>query len=309
MSDLLLPKGVLTPMITPFRHDVVDDAQLRALIERQISAGIQGLIICDQMGEGLALTEEERATVLSCALDSASEDIPVIAAVGTNCTSKTIDFVAAAPNDVAALLVTVPYYSKPTVKGIVHHFERIAEATNLPIIIDDEPKRTAKPLTWDILEALRHVENIRGVRHCSGDVAGFVTMPPSLKRRFRHYAGDDRTAHAYLMAGASSMSSPIANLFPELVCAFYDLMHMHTVAGENAVHARLCGAIKALGEVEPPNLKHLLSLLVGGSKDVRLPLVGVDDEVALEIAAFVARHPPCQKDHREGGNIPWRKFL
>jgi 4-hydroxy-tetrahydrodipicolinate synthase len=309
MPDLFLPKGVITPLVTPFRNDVVDGIQLRALIARQISAGIHGLIICDQMGEGLALTEEERAVVLSCALDSASEYVPVIAAVGTNCTSNTIDIVAAVPNGVTALLVTVPYYSKPTAKGIVHHFEQIAEATNLPIIIDDDPRRTAKPLTLDILEELRHVENIRGVRHCSGDVAGFVAMPPGLKRRFRHYAGDDRTALAYLMAGASSMSSPIANLFPELVCALLDLTRFHTVAGENAAHARLSGAIRALGVVEPSNLKHGLSLLVGCSKDVRLPLVGVDDDVALDIATFMTRHLSCQKYRPECGAAPSRQFL
>lgn len=309
MSDLFLPKGVLTPMVTPFRNDVVDEAQLRALIERQISAGIHGLILCDQMGEGQALTEEERATVLSCALDSANGDLPVIAAVGTNCTSKTVDIVAALPNDVAALLVTVPYYSKPTAKGIVLHFERIAETTSLPIIIDDDPGRTAKPLTLSILEDLRHVENIRGVRHCSGDVTGFVTMPSSLKRRFRHYAGDDRTALAYLMAGASSVSSPIANVFPDLVCSFFDLTHMHTVAGESAAHERLSHAVRSLGALEPPNLKHALSLLGRYSSDVRLPLVGIDDDVAVEIATFMARHPPCHSDQRDSVPALFRKFL
>jgi 4-hydroxy-tetrahydrodipicolinate synthase len=309
MSEHLLPKGVLTPLVTPFRKDTVDDARFRALIERQIAAGINGIIVCDQTGEGLALNEQERSVVLSAAVDTAAGHIPVVAAMGTNCTSKTIDIVAAVSDGVAALLVTVPYYSRPTAKGIIRHFTLIAETTRLPVIIDDDPGRTAKPLTWEILEELRCVENIRGVRHCGTDVTSFVTMPQALKRRFKHYAGNDRTALAYLMAGASSMSSPIANLFPELVCSFHDLTRAHTVAGENAVHARLCSAIRALGDVEPSNLKHALSILVGGSTDVRLPLVAIDKDVAVGIDAFMARYLSCRGHRSEAPPSQSPKFL
>lgn len=308
MPEPLLPKGVLTPLITPFLNDTIDAVRLRALIERQIAAGINGIIVCDQTGEGLALTEHERSVVLSTATDAADGHIPVIAAAGSNCTSRTIDIIAAVPDGVAALLVTVPYYSKPTAKGIIQHFEQIAEATRHPIIIDDDPGRTAKPLTCEMLEELRHVDNIRGIRHCGADVSGFVTIPPVLKRRFKHYAGNDRTALAYLMAGASSLSSPIANLFPELVCSFLDLARAHTVAGENAVHARLCSVIKALGEVEPANLKHALTRFVGGNGDVRLPLVAIDDDVAVGIDAFLARNLSGLQ-LPEDVAVPSRKFL
>jgi 4-hydroxy-tetrahydrodipicolinate synthase len=309
MPELLLPKGVLTPLITPFFKDAVDAARLRELIERQIAAGINGIIVCDQTGEGLTLNEHERSIMLSAAIDAAGEDIPVVAAVGTNCTSRTIDIAAAAPEGVAALLVTVPYYSRPTARGIIHHFAQIAETTKLPVIIDDDPDRTARALTWEILEELRSVENIRGVRHCGPDITSFVTMPPALKRRFRHYAGNDRTALACLMTGASSMSSPVANLFPELVWSFHDQTRAHAAVASRTLHARLCSAIKALGDVEPSNLKYALSVLVGGSAEVRLPLVATDKDMAVGIDSFVARYLTCTRHQSKAPASQAAKFL
>lgn len=290
MPDLFLPKGVLTPLVTPFRNDDLDETQLSSMIERQISAGIGGIIVCDQMGEGLSLTADERRKVTETALTAAAERIPVIAAVGTNCTAATIDAISDLPEGVAALLVTVPYYSKPTAKGIAHHFQQVSEATDLPIIIDDDPKRTAKPLTYEILEALQPLDTIRGIRHCSEDVTSFVKMPPGLKRRYRHYAGDDRTAPAYLTAGASCLSSPIANIFPELVRSFYDLALIQHGLGEVTMHSRICLAIAALGPVEPPSLKHALSLLCDCREDVRLPLLPLDNDKSLPVAELMARH-------------------
>lgn len=287
MSELPLPRGVLTPMITPFHKDAVDEPALQALIKYQRAAGVHGVIVCDQTGEGLTLSEVERASVLANAVEAAADRISVVAAVFSSCTSATVDMIAAVPDGVSALLVTVPFYSRPTLGGIVHHFQQIAEATRLPVIIDDDPKRTAKALTPEMLGELKHSENIRGVRHCSGDVTGFFSMPSAIKRRFRHYAGDDRTALAYLMAGASSVSSPIANLFPSLVCSFYDLARIHTVCGGNAVHERLSHTIAALGSLEPPALKHALSLLGGCQRDVRLPLLSLDNDEGSSLASVV----------------------
>jgi 4-hydroxy-tetrahydrodipicolinate synthase len=139
--------GMMTALVTPFADDVVDAVALAAHVEWQILNGIDGLVACGITGEGAALTMAERTGVISTCIRAAAGKVPVIAASGTNCTATTIwETRQAAALGADAALVTLPYYSKPTQKGIVNHFELLAASTDLPLIVHNQPSHTAADL-------------------------------------------------------------------------------------------------------------------------------------------------------------------
>ena len=289
MANAVAPLGTITPLVTPFRLGTIDQRQLAALVDRQVFSGIDGIVVCDPTGEGSCLSEHERDDVIWDTIAATRDRIPVIAATGTNCTSRTIDLThRSAELGAKAALVTVPYYSKPGDRGIIHHFQQVAMATGVPIIIDDDPERTASRLSVSIIAELANVPNIVGVRHCSGDIAAFLAMPSELKSRFVHYGGHDQTALSFLMAGGSSVISPTANLVPQLVSSLQKAAVGMNLPAAVAIYQRLFPLMTALGQIGPPSIKHALVLLTGSNPDVRLPLMAVERKEADAIAAALA---------------------
>ena len=129
-------EGTLTALITPFRNGEVDEAALRALIERQIEAGIDGLVPCGSTGESATLSYEEHHRVVEVTIETAAGRVPVIAGTGSNSTREAIDFTLHAKDAGAdgALLLS-PYYNKPTQEGIYQHYAAVALETGLPLVV------------------------------------------------------------------------------------------------------------------------------------------------------------------------------
>jgi 4-hydroxy-tetrahydrodipicolinate synthase len=289
MSNTGAPRGAITPLATPFRLGTIDQRQLAMLVDRQVLNGIDGIVVCDQTGEGSSLSEHERDDVIWGTVAATRNRVPVIAATGTNDTSKTIDLTfRSAELGARAALVTVPYYSKPGERGIIHHFQKVASRTGFPIIIDDDPDRTASPLSFSMLTELASIPNIVGVRHCNKDLSAFLAMPPDLKNRFVHYSGNDQTAFSFLMAGGSSVISPTANLVPQLVSSLQKAAACMNLSAAHSIHQRLVPLITALGQIEPSSVKHALVLLTGCNPQVRLPLLAIERNKADAIATALA---------------------
>ncbi|MFS2149856.1 4-hydroxy-tetrahydrodipicolinate synthase [Rhizobium sp. Rhizsp42] len=276
---------VITALVTPFRNDRPDLAMLERLAERQINSGIDGLAVCTVTGEGPTLSPAERAAIIHTCVRVAAERAPVIAATGTNATSTTIALTLEARELGAdAALVTVPYYSKPGLKGIVHHFEQVAAASDLPVIIDDNPSRCASSLAPESLEALTPVESILGVVHSTGSAA---RLTPRLRQRFVSLSSDDGSALSFLACGGDGMLSSGANVEPRLFASLHRSAKAGNVAAAIALHDRLQPLIRALAENgSPARVKYALHVLLGTSHDVRLPMAGLD--AAEKAAVFAA---------------------
>ncbi|MBB3399429.1 MULTISPECIES: 4-hydroxy-tetrahydrodipicolinate synthase [unclassified Rhizobium] len=289
MPNLAVPQGAITSLVTPFRSDLVDQRGLELLVDRQVLGGVDGLLVCDPTGEGTSLSEDERDAVVRTAVAAARNRVPVIAATGTNSTSTTIEqTLHAAELGAAAALVTVPYYSKPGQRGIVHHFEEVATRTKVPIIVDVDPNRTASPLGLSALTELANMPNIVGLKHCDGDIASFAAMPPGLKHRFIQYGGHDLTALAFLIAGGSSVISRTSNITPQLVSSMQKAASGQNICAALLIQKRLAPLVAAIGDSGAPTIKHALSLMTGCSADVRLPLVPAEPEECHAIAAALA---------------------
>jgi 4-hydroxy-tetrahydrodipicolinate synthase len=292
METARMPRlgGAITTLITPFRHGCLDRPALRALAEWQILSGVDGLTVCSTTGEGPTLSQQERAEAIDLVIRSAAGRVPVVAATGTNSTDSTIALTREAEVlGAAAALVTVPYYSKPGQQGIVHHFEQLAAASGLPVIIDHAPAQTASDLSTETLDRLAVIPGIFGIRDATGDIARFVGLSASLRQRFRFFSGHDPSALAFTIAGGDGTISSGANVVPRLFTTMQQAARAGNLSAAHSLQDRLLPLISALGpEGDPARIKYALRLMRGLKAELRLPLVAAEPEVCLAIGEALA---------------------
>ncbi len=272
----LRPAITTTALITPFRDGALDLSTLERLVERQIECGIGGLAVCTATGEGPTLSQAEQASVIGTCVRVSAGRVPIIAATGTNMTASTVSLTLQAECLGAdAALVTVPYYSKPGQKGILNHFETVATASGLPLLIDDCPERCGTRLSLETLEVLAEMPSVVGI---VGAGQSFKQdIPLRMRHRLSFLSSDDGAAVAFLVSGGHGVVSSGANVQPRLFADLQRAAHAGKVAIALALQERLLPLIRALGTAgDPSPIKHALHLLTGLDADVRLPMVGLD---------------------------------
>jgi 4-hydroxy-tetrahydrodipicolinate synthase len=282
--------GAITALVTPFRDGAIDTVGLMAHVEWQLLNSVDGLLACSLIGEGPVLTETERARTIDICVELAGGQVPVVVATGTNDTATTIEETRQAQKLGAdAAFVTLPYYSKPSQKGLVHHFQRLADSTDLPLIIHNLPAHTAIDLMPATIARLAEIPTIIGIADGSGDVGRVGAWRPLLPERIGLYTTHDATALAFTIAGGRGVFSSAANIVPRLFHSMQLSAGCDHVATARLIDDRLRSLFKALAcETEPATVKHALSLLKGMSPEVRLPLTGVEAETDAAIQVAVA---------------------
>lgn len=285
----------MTALVTPFRDGIFDGVDMMAHIEWQLLSGIDGLLVCSLTGEGPTLTEAERIRAIEICIELSDDKVPVIVATGTNDTATTIEETIQAQRLGAdAAFVTVPYYSKPTQNGVIHHFEQLAARTELPIIVHNQPSHTAIDLTPATVARLAEIRGIVGIADGSGDVSRLDLWRSLLPERFGLYTSNDACALAFTAAGGNGCFSGASNIVPRL---FHSMQHSAVcgnISASRSIDERLQPLFGALArESEPATVKYALSLVRDIEADMRLPLVGVADETAAAIRAAIT---PFQLD-------------
>lgn len=289
------PGGTITALVTPFRDGLLDDVGLMAHVEWQLLSGVDGLLACSLTGEGPTLTTNERARIISICVELAEGQVPVIVASGTNDTATTIEKTRQAQNLGAdAALVTLPYYSRPSQKGILQHFERLADSTDLPLIVHNHPARTAVGLAPATVARLAEIPSVIGIADGSGDIRGISEWRSLLPERIGLYAADDRATLALMIAGCRGSFSSAANIVPRLVRAMQLSAGCDQTAAARQIDDRLRPLFQALArESEPATVKQALTFLRGMSPDVRLPLTQVASETRQALQAAIAPLVPA----------------
>jgi 4-hydroxy-tetrahydrodipicolinate synthase len=266
----------MTALVTPFRGGRVDDAALRALIEEQIAAGIDGLVPVGTTGEAPTLEPEEAAHVVRLTVEAARKRVPVIAGVGSNSTAHTVANARAAREAGAdALLVVTPYYNKPTQEGLYRHFRAVAEATPLPIVLYNIPGRSVIDLSVDTLERLARDEpRVAAIKEASGQVQRTQEIVRRLGDRLSVLSGEDALNLALYSVGARGCISVTSNLVPKLVAEAWDAAEKGDFARARAAHLRTVPLTDALFlEPSPQPVKAALAMLGRIDGEIRLPLV------------------------------------
>ena len=287
--------GAITALVAPFRDGVFDGVDMMAHIEWQLLSGINGLLVCSLTGEGPTLTETERIRAIEICIELSEDKVPVIVATGTNDTKTTLEETIQAQRLGAdAAFVTVPYYSKPTQKGIIHHFEQLAARTELPIIIHNQPSHTAVDLAPTTVARLAEIRGIIGIAEDGCDISRIDLWRHLLPEGFGLFTSNDANALGFTAAGGHGCFSSAANIVPRLFRSMQYSAACGNVSAARSIDERLQPLFSALArESEPATIKHALSLARDIEAEVRLPLVGVGTETAAAIQAAIA---PFQLD-------------
>jgi 4-hydroxy-tetrahydrodipicolinate synthase len=274
--------GVYTALITPFKADgTLDVEALNALIERQINAGVQGIVPCGTTGEAATLTDEERVLIFQAAVTAAKGRCKVIAGAGTNDTRRAILMAqGAAASGADGLLVVTPYYNKPTQEGLYQHYKAIAAAVDIPVVLYNVPGRTSCSLSVDTIDRLADIENIVAIKEATADLIFHSELVNRLGDRMQLLSGDDPTTLPMWSIGGRGVISVTSNLLPERMVAMWTAFEAGDITAARGVHHELFGWFQGLFvETNPVPVKSLVAWHTGLCTDaVRLPICPLEPE-------------------------------
>src|SRR3954469_2491138 len=188
-------EGCLTALVTPFVGDKVDFDALTKLVDWQIESGIDGIVSVGTTGESAVLDVDEHVAVIAATVKAAKGRVPVIAGAGGNATSEALTLTKASEDAGAnALLHVTPYYNRPSQEGLFRHFEAIAKATKLPIILYNVPSRTACDMLTETVVRLAELDNIIGLKDATSNLVRASELVARAGDRITLLSGDDATA-------------------------------------------------------------------------------------------------------------------
>src|SRR5580698_8493984 len=165
-------RGVFTALVTPFRRGAVDDAAFVALVERQIAAGVHGLVPVGTTGETSTLSHDEHRHVVDLCVKTAAGRVPVVAGAGSNSTAEAIELAQHAKDIGAdAVLAVTGYYNRPSQEGIYQHFAAMDAAVDIPILVYNVPGRTVVDLSNDLVERLAKLSHVVGIKDATSDMS------------------------------------------------------------------------------------------------------------------------------------------
>lgn len=273
-------RGALTALITPLRHDRVDEDALARLVEQQISAGIDGLVPCGTTGEASTLSVAEHLRVVEIVVHKVRGRVPVLAGAGANDTRKAVELARACKQIGAdGTLQVTPYYTKPTQAGLIAHFTAVAEQSDLPVVVYNVPGRTGVDLLPETVAELARHPKIVGIKEATGDLSRAARLRELLTpaSQFTLLSGDDFTVFPFLALGGHGVISVTSNVAPAWVAALCDAAAAGRWDEARALHDRHYPLARALFTAPNPiPVKAAMALLGRCSPEMRLPLVAID---------------------------------
>jgi 4-hydroxy-tetrahydrodipicolinate synthase len=268
-------RGTYTALVTPFLGGEIDVAAFERLIEGQIAAGITGIVAVGTTGESPTLSHEERERVIEMAVKIAKKRCHVLAGTGSNSTRDAVGATKHAEKLGAdGALVVAPYYNKPSQEGLFRHFQAIAQATSLPIILYNIPGRCAVDISAETVERLAGAcANIVSIKEASGSVDRVGELRARLPNEFTILSGDDSLTLPFMSVGAVGVVSVASNLIPAEVCALVRASEAGDVKLARKRHRQMLPLFKDLFiEPNPVPIKTALAWRGMMSSEVRLPL-------------------------------------
>ncbi|MEC5200711.1 4-hydroxy-tetrahydrodipicolinate synthase [Arthrobacter sp. PL16] len=287
-----LPFGSLvTAMVTPFTADgAVDFDATAALAAKLVDDGCDGLVVSGTTGETSTLEDSEKEDLYRVVAETVGNRARVIAGTGTNHTSHSVEMARRAERAGAhAQLVVTPYYNKPTQAGVLAHFDAVAAASDLPIMIYDIPGRSAIPITTETMLRLAENPKIGALKDAKADFAAVTRVLASTDLDV--YSGDDGLTLPWMAAGAVGVVSVSAHVATAAFRALVDAAAAGDLAEARRVHFQLDPVIRAVmthipGAVSAKYILHLQGVLANAV--VRLPLVEADEHELRPILADLA---------------------
>ena len=274
-------RGAGVAIVTPMNADEsVNYVKLKELIEEQIAAGTDAIIICGTTGESSCLTVEEHMKVIGACIEMVDHRVPVVAGTGSNCTSDAVMMSQEAERMGAdGLLLVTPYYNKATQKGLIEHYTKVSEAVHTPMILYNVPSRTGCNLLPETIAYLgANTENVRAVKEASGNISQIAKVKVLAGDTIDLYSGNDDQIVPILALGGIGVISVLSNVAPrqthEICQAWFD----KDPAESARLQLKALDLISALFcEVNPIPVKTAMNLMGKEVGPLRAPLCAMEE--------------------------------
>jgi 4-hydroxy-tetrahydrodipicolinate synthase len=288
--------GSIPALVTPFSSGRVAEDTFAELVEWHIAQGSNALVPCGTTGESATLSRDEHREVIMRTVQVAKGKVPVIAGCGSYSTAAAIELVRTAADVGAdAALVVVPYYNKPSQAGLAAHFQAVADASPLPIIVYNVPSRTVADISVETLAAVAKHDRIVGIKDATGNLGRVSAQRLACGEGFIQLSGNDDMALGFNAMGGMGCISVTANVAPRLCSDFQKAMRDGNWIEAVRLQDRLYPLHAALfTDASPAPTKYALTRVRAGFPgDLRLPLVAASEaskrsvDAALEQAGLI----------------------
>ncbi|MDB4055557.1 4-hydroxy-tetrahydrodipicolinate synthase [Akkermansiaceae bacterium] len=275
-------QGTHTALITPFRNGEVDTDAFRALIDRQVKGGVDGIVPCGTTGESPTLGRKEHLRVIELAVEYAAGRIKVIAGTGANATSEAIHLTTeAAKLGVDATLQVCPYYNKPSQEGLYQHYRAIAQCSDLPIMLYSIPGRSVIEIAVETIARLAaDCPTIIANKEAGGDPERVTQIKAALPDDFQILSGDDPLTIEFMKRGAVGLVSVATNLIPDVMSDLVRAMAGGRVDDAEDIQAQYGTLLTTLMSIDtnPVPIKSAVAMQGHCTDELRLPLVNLSAE-------------------------------
>lgn len=281
---------MITAMVTPFNDQgKIDWDQTASLIDYLVEEQqSDSLVVSGTTGESPTLTDEEKLELFAFAVKHAAGRCKIIAGTGSNDTAHSVHLTREAEKcGVDGILLVAPYYNKPNQEGLFRHFEAIAAATSLPVIVYNVPSRTVVSLSVETTLRLAQIPNVVGTKECASldQVAMIAAQAPE---HFKVYSGDDASALPAMAVGAYGVISVASHIAGRSIKEMVDQFLSGNVERASQLHRELLPLFKVLFECpNPVAVKYALNETGHPVGTVRLPLVPPNEQEAQRIRSFL----------------------
>jgi 4-hydroxy-tetrahydrodipicolinate synthase len=280
-------EGCFTPLVTPFNHDgSIDKGALDHLLERQVEARIDGIVVLGTTAETPTLSDEEQQFIVKRSIEISSGQTKIVVGTGSYSTDAAVKKTKEAKTLGAdACLVVFPYYNRPTAEGVRRHFEEIAKV-GLPIILYNHPGRTGLRLNAKEILSLLEIPEVIGLKDSSGDIDLWVELIETCHKSI--LTGDDLQTPSLAALGGGGVISILANLFPKEWKEMTSLCLRGDFVSARSILYRFAPICRAMVlETNPQCVKYALSVLGYCQSTMRLPLIEPKVHVQAKIQALM----------------------
>lgn len=283
-------RGTCTALVTPFSDRGIDFNALDRLLETQLAAGVEALVIAGTTGEAATLEHEELLALIAHCVRACQGKTKLIAGVGGNNSKRAAENArAAAALGADALLCVTPYYNRCTQDGLLAHYEAIADATELPILLYNVPARTNVNISPETCARLAALPTVAGVKEANPDVGRVLALHRACGEAFPVYCGCDDRILAFMACGALGAVSVLSNLRPKETKALVDAALRGEYTRALGLQRQQQPLIDALFEaVNPIPIKAALALAGLDCGPCRLPLTGAEEGLTQKLQALIS---------------------
>ena len=291
MKDTIF-KGCGTAIATPFTKNGVNFDEFGKLLENQIEAGVDAIIVCGTTGESATMSETEKKETIKFAIDKIAKRTKVVVGTGSNNTKSAIEMSKFAEEEGAdALLIVTPYYNKTTQKGLVEHYKAIAKEVSLPIIMYSVASRTGVNIMPETCLELSKVDNIVAIKEASGNISQVAKIAALCKDNLDIYSGNDDQIIPVLSLGGKGVISVLSNVMPEYTHRMTYKYFNGDVEEATKMQLDVIDLIDALfKEVNPIPVKYALNLMGYNFGIPRMPLIELSDCNKEKMKEIMKKH-------------------